>query len=126
MITSEDRENGRKLFRSAGNLWQSSDDLSALMRSLEEMLSKGKADIGEVEATDKKNKVDKTDWVARASLRNWDVKGETEEGNLPEPLPISCAFAEPRMRQSRPLTGRGWIRPASSWAGTRAKPPIGT
>ena len=79
MITSEDRENGRKLFRSTENLWRSSDDLSALMDSLEEMLSKGKADIGEVEATDKKNKFDKTDWVARASLRNWKVKGETEE-----------------------------------------------
>jgi len=49
------------------------------MRRLEDMLSEGKADIGEVEVTDKKNKVDKTDWVARASLRNWDVKGETEE-----------------------------------------------
>lgn len=83
MITEEDlkeyRENGRKLFRSTENLRRSSDDLSALMDSLEEMLSKGKADIGEVEATDKKNKFDKTDWVARASLRNWKVKCETEE-----------------------------------------------
>jgi hypothetical protein len=80
MINEEDlkeyRENGRKLFRSAENLRSSSVDLSALMESLEKVLSKG--GIGDVrDAKDAEiEDSDWTDWFNCACSRNKDVRNK--------------------------------------------------